>query len=345
MLSATKEKIGLLFPLAAPPSGNGFVPQNSRLDHHLPTAALYPGQTVANSNTTTGLTASFYDFRVRSRCTGKERDAETGLDFFNARYFSGAQGRFTSADPENLGVHESNPQSWNGYAYVGNNPLSAVDPDGTDTCYVDGFQTDFGAAWQSVRNGSAAVCPNNQCWLATSNGFYQFQAYANFSGYVQFGQQPYEIQEKVFGKTYTSYGNIQVAGVSGLLASRGANFLQGVSNTKLQNIINNLYKPGAQIGDGSTMDALRYEIQTGLKVGGRQHAIKSFESRNGLLRLWRSGKLNPTERSVVKQLLIDLQDALSGMFSELAVPFLVPGQEQLINSQTCGGTSCQATMQ
>jgi RHS repeat-associated protein len=33
--------------------------------------------------------------------TGKERDAETGLDYFGARYFSGAQGRFTSQDPHN----------------------------------------------------------------------------------------------------------------------------------------------------------------------------------------------------------------------------------------------------
>ncbi|MEO8660108.1 MAG: RHS repeat-associated core domain-containing protein, partial [Bryobacteraceae bacterium] len=31
--------------------------------------------------------------------TGKERDAETGLDYFGARYFSGAQGRFTTPDP------------------------------------------------------------------------------------------------------------------------------------------------------------------------------------------------------------------------------------------------------
>lgn len=34
----------------------------------------------------------------RQRFTGKERDAESGLDYFAARYFSGAQGRFTSPD-------------------------------------------------------------------------------------------------------------------------------------------------------------------------------------------------------------------------------------------------------
>ena len=31
--------------------------------------------------------------------TGEERDAETGLDYFGARYFTGAQGRFTTPDP------------------------------------------------------------------------------------------------------------------------------------------------------------------------------------------------------------------------------------------------------
>jgi len=35
---------------------------------------------------------------VTRKFTGKERDAETGLDFIEARYFSGAQGRFTIPD-------------------------------------------------------------------------------------------------------------------------------------------------------------------------------------------------------------------------------------------------------
>jgi hypothetical protein len=46
------------------------------------------------------------------------------------RYLSGAQGRFQSPDPGNAGADPSNPQSWNGYAYVGNNPLSYTDPSG-----------------------------------------------------------------------------------------------------------------------------------------------------------------------------------------------------------------------
>ncbi len=70
--------------------------------------------------------------RPASRFTGKERDSETGLDYFGARYFSGAQGRFASPDPGNASgfLYPEDPQSWNGYSYGRNNPLKYVDPDG-----------------------------------------------------------------------------------------------------------------------------------------------------------------------------------------------------------------------
>jgi RHS repeat-associated protein len=62
--------------------------------------------------------------------TGKERDAETGLDYFGARYYSGAQGRFASPDPLLNSGRPQTPQSWNRYAYALNNPLAFVDPTG-----------------------------------------------------------------------------------------------------------------------------------------------------------------------------------------------------------------------
>jgi RHS repeat-associated protein len=74
------------------------------------------------------------------RFTGNERDPETlgsamstGLDYFDARYYSGAQGRFTSPDPEIIPRDITNPQAWNKYAYTYNNPLANVDPDGRAT--------------------------------------------------------------------------------------------------------------------------------------------------------------------------------------------------------------------
>jgi len=63
--------------------------------------------------------------------TGKERDAETGLDYFGARYFSSAQGRFTSPDKPLADQSAGDPQSWNLYSYVRNNPLRFTDPTGS----------------------------------------------------------------------------------------------------------------------------------------------------------------------------------------------------------------------
>jgi RHS repeat-associated protein len=70
-----------------------------------------------------------------SCCTGKERDSESGLDYFGARYYGSALGRFTSPDwsasPEPVPyANLNNPQSFNQYSYVGNNPVSLNDPTG-----------------------------------------------------------------------------------------------------------------------------------------------------------------------------------------------------------------------
>jgi RHS repeat-associated protein len=68
---------------------------------------------------------------VRQQFTGHERDAETGLDFMQARYYASGQGRFTSVDEPFADQYASNPQSWNLYSYVRNNPLNLIDPLGS----------------------------------------------------------------------------------------------------------------------------------------------------------------------------------------------------------------------
>ena len=67
--------------------------------------------------------------------TGKERDAESGLDEFGARYYSSKIGRFMIPDwaekPTDVPYAEfGDPQSLNLYGYVRNNPLSHADTDG-----------------------------------------------------------------------------------------------------------------------------------------------------------------------------------------------------------------------
>ncbi|MCA1642339.1 MAG: RHS repeat-associated core domain-containing protein [Acidobacteria bacterium] len=67
---------------------------------------------------------------VRQKYTGYERDAETGLNFAEARYHSDVQGRFTSVDPLSSSAKLTDPQSLNRYAYVGNSPVVFSDPSG-----------------------------------------------------------------------------------------------------------------------------------------------------------------------------------------------------------------------
>ena len=66
--------------------------------------------------------------------TSKERDSETGLDYFGARYMSSTQGRFTSPDPLMASAKISDPQTWNRYTYGLNNPLQFIDENGMAPC-------------------------------------------------------------------------------------------------------------------------------------------------------------------------------------------------------------------
>jgi SanA protein len=96
----------------------------------IPASATDPRSGVTDTCNGVSVTTYMQDPAFRQRFTGKERDSETGLDYFGARYFSGAQGRFTSPDPLLNSGRPWQPQSWNRYPYALNNPLKFTDPTG-----------------------------------------------------------------------------------------------------------------------------------------------------------------------------------------------------------------------
>jgi RHS repeat-associated protein len=115
---------------------------------------------------------------VRQKFTSKERDNETNLDFFEARYYGSTQGRFTSPDPMLSSGKPAEPQSWNRYAYVLNNPLVYVDPSGLIWGYQDGtngngerlrtfmwFEGDKVDEGYTAYNQSYFVSQNEVLWL------------------------------------------------------------------------------------------------------------------------------------------------------------------------------------
>ena len=75
--------------------------------------------------------------KTRQKFTSKERDIETGLDYFGARYYASVHGRFGSVDPISLDEKRiADPQFINVYIYARNNPLRYIDPDGADPIEV-----------------------------------------------------------------------------------------------------------------------------------------------------------------------------------------------------------------
>lgn len=119
---------------------------------YLPFGELIPTGTDGRSGGCYGSTAT----PLTQKFTGMERDQETNNDFFQARYMSAPQMRFTSPDPlGNFVANAADPQSWNMYAYARNNPLAFVDPTGLDYC-----QTSDGAENPSPEYGGpdAATC-------------------------------------------------------------------------------------------------------------------------------------------------------------------------------------------
>jgi RHS repeat-associated protein len=76
---------------------------------------------------------------------GKERDPETSLHYFGARFYDGGIERFLSVDPALLRGRPDSalklPQRLNLYSYSMNNPYRYFDPDGKYTIVIQGFSS------------------------------------------------------------------------------------------------------------------------------------------------------------------------------------------------------------
>jgi RHS repeat-associated protein len=97
----------------------------------------------------------------RKLFTGQERDSESALDYFGARYYRANLGRFTTLDPVGLnGLKLVNPQRFNRYNYATNTPLTSVDPDGRDAIVVNFSQGAPISGRRFGHNGIAVVFAN-----------------------------------------------------------------------------------------------------------------------------------------------------------------------------------------
>lgn len=99
---------------------------------HLGSANVLTDQTGArvglHENTPYGSVSRQEGVDVAHKFTGQRLDAETGLYFFNARYYDASIGRFIQ--PDSVVQWPGNPQTLNRYSYALNNPVRFNDPSG-----------------------------------------------------------------------------------------------------------------------------------------------------------------------------------------------------------------------
>jgi RHS repeat-associated protein len=159
----------------------------------LATASLYDGNTLQER-----LYYPFGEFWTGAGSLGVHQtfaqlpDYDPETDQYNtlARHYT-PSGHWMSPDPGGQDAADpSDPQTWNMYAYVRNDPTPLTDPTGlgeSGGCTLNGATVPCSLAYGAISSGSADVCPNNFCsgFARVGNGqfaFVQFAAAAGLGG-------------------------------------------------------------------------------------------------------------------------------------------------------------------
>lgn len=127
---------------------------------------------------------------VRQKFTGYQKDTETSLDFAEARMYENRFGRFTAVDPLLTSGKSANPQTFNRYVYVGNNPINITDPAGLDwyskynneTNRTDyqWYDNDPGDGWGAVSFSGHYQQLNNVCNGESCSGTVYLNRYGGY---------------------------------------------------------------------------------------------------------------------------------------------------------------------
>jgi RHS repeat-associated protein len=196
---------------------------------HLGTSLTIAEVPAGQSSATLCYDADFYSFGgerppIVNTCsqnykfTGKERDSESALDDFGARYFGSSLGRFMSPDGPFSDQNKENPQSWNLYPYARNNPLRFTDADGRACVQQeDGSFKTVGTEGQSCEDAAKEDENVSPSVVVTPSHDDQIKMFAEDIGNIGTA----ELKQDVLIMAVGAAGVAADAGI-GILGARGA---------------------------------------------------------------------------------------------------------------------------
>jgi RHS repeat-associated protein len=234
--------------------------------------------------------------------TGKERDAESGNDYFGARYYASSMGRFTSPD-DGSDFDPESPQNWNLYSYVRNNPLSSVDENGrqvTVCSFVNNADGSTGQACNTISDAAYAAGVAAQQAQNANNGPYsgiQAPGGARPDGIITDNGQA------VGTATWSPDPPSSLASGQAIPGDMGLSFVAIGGATKLGGMalkagLDFVFKAGAEAGgksfaelwESATTESSTSRVSWKSSEGGFSQAQKDFDSLGGT-----STKAGPVE--------------------------------------------------
>lgn len=113
------------------------------------------------------------------------------------------------------------------------------------------------------------------------------------------------------GSAATGSGNGSSNGQNPQMSPKGQELLSRATTPETKDLIKQLYRPGATVGDGGTADALRREKATGQNTGSKSHETKARERAKQIEHILAKSPNHP-DKTLLQELYIDLIDALNG---------------------------------
>ncbi|MEK6409751.1 MAG: RHS repeat-associated core domain-containing protein [Acidobacteriota bacterium] len=262
---------------------------------------------------------------TRQKFTQKERDSESGLDYFGARYYSSPQGRFTSVDPHNIILEAqataevspqkakaqflnylASPQQWNHYSYVANNPLVYIDPTG-EILELTGSEEERKRAFERVKElvgskaaGSLYVREENGHYFVETNNAAAVDASGKVgvvvndiissSTLVQFRVSSTTVTQNAAGETINL--NDKGGGYTGRFVRGGKSFIQIIVDVNADVLAASGARRNGAVGDNGK--PLRYfnDVADAHEFGHAYFYVKNltrFENAVGWWQFWKRG--------------------------------------------------------